>query len=103
MVISRYYDNEDEEWARRDISVAEMDLSSEWIVRAANQNKGKSMGSYTTGGSLQNFLSQQQEQQSMGGGGVSAIGAGSGSSSNSEGVSGSVRWTQTGDDMEVSA
>mmetsp|Transcript_24329 Transcript_24329/g.35662 ORF Transcript_24329/g.35662 Transcript_24329/m.35662 type:complete len:290 (+) Transcript_24329:57-926(+) len=90
--LSRYYDNEDEEWSRRDLSIAEASPDAEWVAYVASMNKGKNMNSYTTGGSLQQMLSQQAPQQQH---------------TQAETVptaamaEGPISWTQTGDEIEV--
>jgi hypothetical protein len=63
-------------------------------------NAGKSMGSYTTGGSLQQFLAQSQGGSASAG--SSSVGAPTASASSS-GVdsNGPFSWSQTSDDVEV--
>mmetsp|Transcript_2135 Transcript_2135/g.2093 ORF Transcript_2135/g.2093 Transcript_2135/m.2093 type:complete len:284 (+) Transcript_2135:29-880(+) len=95
--LSRYYDNENEEWKRVDLRIEEASISSQWVHEVAQMNAGKNMSSYTTSGitnqTLQNLL-----------------GSGSGSSNSNinsrnsvEEVKndGPIQWTQTNDDIEI--
>lgn len=57
--LSRYYDNDAEEWQRVDFFATETDINSEWVEIVGKANKGKNLSSYTTGGSLQQLLTRQ--------------------------------------------
>jgi hypothetical protein len=82
--LSRYYDNEDEAWKRLDFRLSEVDLSSDWIQEVARMNKGKNMSSYTTGGTLQQILSNSQPAQAV-----------------QEEINERIQWSQTADEVEV--
>lgn len=86
-------------WARRDILVSEMADSSPWVQSAARMNAGKSMGSYTTGGSLQQFLAQTQSGSASAG--SSSVPAPTTTACSGGDSNGPFSWSQTGDDVEV--
>jgi hypothetical protein len=81
--LSRYYDNEDEEWKRLDFHISEADLSSEWIQEVSRMNQGKNMSSYTTGGTLQQILTNSQAAQPI------------------QETDERIKWSQTSDEVEV--
>lgn len=90
--LSRYYDNEDEPWRRLDMKLSEAHISSEWIEQVARMNKGKNMSTYTTGGTLQQLLSNSLNAQ------VSSPPTTIETASN---VNDIVQWSQTSDEVEV--
>jgi hypothetical protein len=94
--LSRYYDNEDEEWRRLDVHLSEVDPTSEWVQEVASRNKGKNMSSYTTGGltsqTLQNLLANSNNSQST----VASAPTNTGDSDDK------IQWSQTSDEIEVS-
>ena len=51
----RVYDNEEEEWMRRNIAASETNLDAEWVMNAAKANAGRNMGSYSSTGNFQNL------------------------------------------------
>jgi hypothetical protein len=93
--LSRYYDNEDEEWRRLDVHLSEVDPTSEWVQEVASRNKGKNMSSYTTGGltsqTLQNLLANSNNSQST----VASAPTNTGDSDDK------IQWSQTSDEIEV--
>ena len=102
--LSRCYDNEEEPWVRRDLTLDEIEETAPWILAAASVNRGRNLKSYTTGGMTSNLLNQmsQQQQGSTSSAGVATVSShshlqsGDSTSSNSWGF-----WTQTPGEIEV--
>lgn len=68
--LSRYYDNEAEEWMRRNISLEEACVDAPWVAEAGKLNAGKNMGAYTSSGSaassLQAVINNKRKQVKLG-------------------------------------
>mmetsp|Transcript_25111 Transcript_25111/g.42402 ORF Transcript_25111/g.42402 Transcript_25111/m.42402 type:complete len:280 (-) Transcript_25111:161-1000(-) len=68
--LSRYYDNEAEEWQRRSMSLEEASVDAPWVQVAAKMNSGKNMGAYTSSGSaassLQAVINNRNKQVTLG-------------------------------------
>jgi hypothetical protein len=107
--MGKCYDNEEEEWVRRDFAIDEAAISAPWCVRAAKDNSTKNMKAYSSSGSAQasldGFLKQQQAQQAgaSAGAGAGATITGTGAvGSGGDVIEGQLVWTQTNDDIEIS-
>jgi hypothetical protein len=88
--IGRVYDNEEEEWMRRDFLASEAHVNAAWAKAAGQANAGRNMGSYSSAGNFQNQMNQMQKQKA------------GGSSSAPEQLSRALHsWTQTNDEVEV--
>lgn len=57
--IGRCFDDESKPWERKDFTVADMNSDAPWVINARKKNQGKNMNSYSTSGTMQNFLKQQ--------------------------------------------
>lgn len=64
--IGRAHDDESIPWVRMDFTQKDISADAQWIRYAAEKNKGKNMGSYTTSGQMENMANQQMAQASAG-------------------------------------
>lgn len=56
--LGRYYDNEEEEWLRRDFTAAEADPNAPWILSTAADNRGKNLSAYSSSGAMSTSMNQ---------------------------------------------
>ena len=81
--IGRAFDDEREEWERRDFLVADMNLDAPWVLQAKAANAGKNMSGHRTSGIQQKLLGS------------------SGSSDDNGSEEGYLSFTESSDEIEV--
>jgi hypothetical protein len=88
--LSRCYDNEEEPWVRRTLTLDEASTSAPWVLKAAAANAGRNMKAYSSSGSstnaIQAMLKQQRQDPTI--------------SSPAVGTEGPLTWTQTDDEVD---
>lgn len=88
--IGRAFDDEREEWERRDFLLSDATVDAAWCVQAQSANAGKSLNSYRTSGAMQ-----------MLNGGGSGGGSNGDSSSSAVAAMGYLSFNESEDEIEV--
>jgi hypothetical protein len=57
--IGRFSDDESKDWSRLDFGYTDMNSDALWIIETKKQNYGKKMDSYSTSGTMQNLMNNQ--------------------------------------------
>ncbi len=98
--LGRYYDNEEEEWLRRDFLGAEAAPDAQWVLSTAADNKGKNLSAYSSSGAMSASMNQMlgSNKGSIMNNPFSAMAEANVPESAPDDV---VSWTDQGDEVEV--
>ena len=93
--LSRYYDNEEDNWVRMDLTTEEASPKATWVKKCALRNKGKNMNAYSTSGATSQSM---QNMLGMKGGNTAAPATAAPTPLKKAGI---VSWTQSRDEVEA--